>query len=568
MPATIEVHKESVENLLKTGNENVFIVPEYQRPYAWGTEQVETLFNDLWSFTEALGDSNLKNTYFLGTIVSHKTDGEQEIIDGQQRLTTLFLFLRAVYTHLQNGAVDKKALFFMRRIEATIWKCDKHTGEPINDSVLLKSRVINNEGNQILWDILRTGRADEKAEDNYSENYRKLQELYEAKSKESPLMIYDFLVVLLEKTILLPIEANTREDALTIFSTLNNRGLPLSDADIFKAKIYSSLENEKKQAFIEQWQELEECAADASESIRQLFYYYMFYLRALENDTKTTTPGLRKFYTDEKLILPQLMNDLKIIMNLWSFTANHSELEDEPWTKNTEIAKMLDILSSYPNEFWKYPVVVYYLSHRTKENFEHSFLRFLKKFTLEILVKYQEEPNVNRAKPAILKLNVAIIQTGTPVFEFKQIDFEALRKMIRAPHVNTVRMVLKIIAYSEQDELLPPKWETEHIFPKKWKTSYFTNISDDIVREKIEHIGNKIPFEKRLNIVAGNGYFQKKKAEYIRSQIAVVRAIGNSNIVEWSLDDIYERDIRLSDMLISIFKQWNSEYLKNSEVNI
>lgn len=68
-------------------------------------------------------------------------------------------------------------------------------------------------------------------------------------------------------------------------------------------------------------------------------------------------------------------------------------------------------------------------------------------------------------------------------------------------------MILKILSYQHQNELLPIKWEVEHILPQKWQTSYFPNTSDSEVKELVEHIGNKIPFEKRLNIIASNGYF-------------------------------------------------------------
>ena len=63
-------------------------------------------------------------------------------------------------------------------------------------------------------------------------------------------------------------------------------------------------------------------------------------------------------------------------------------------------------------------------------------------------------------------------------------------------HRNTVRMILKIIAYQSQEELLPEKWEIEHILPQKWQSSYFPSNSDGEVKELVEHIGNKIPFEK------------------------------------------------------------------------
>lgn len=55
MPTTIEVNKQSVEALLGSGKSKPFVIPEYQRPYAWTDEQVETLFEDLWDFTATSG---------------------------------------------------------------------------------------------------------------------------------------------------------------------------------------------------------------------------------------------------------------------------------------------------------------------------------------------------------------------------------------------------------------------------------------------------------------------------------------------------------------------------------
>ena len=110
MPATIEVNKQSVKQLLESGKEHPFVIPEYQRPYAWTEEQIETLFDDLWDFTTSEdGGSDGKSTYFLGSIVAYENEnGEQEIIDGQQRITSLFLLLRAIYTMLKKADSQSK----------------------------------------------------------------------------------------------------------------------------------------------------------------------------------------------------------------------------------------------------------------------------------------------------------------------------------------------------------------------------------------------------------------------------------------------------------------------------
>lgn len=568
MPTTIEVNKQSVETLLGSGKSKPFVIPEYQRPYAWTDEQVETLFEDLWEFTATSGGTERESSYFLGSVVSYENeDGEQEIIDGQQRITSLFLLLRAIYTKLIATPVSERtaeANNFIGKIEPTIWRTNKLTGTVDFKNILLTSRVVNNDGNEILRSILETGKVDENAKDNYSKNYRYFQVLFDKHSTENPLMVYQFIYALLNQAILLSITADTQDTALTIFSTLNDRGLPLSDADIFKAKIYNQLEMDAKEKFIERWKELDEQATDANESIQQLFYYNMFYYRALDKDTKTTTPGVRKYYAAnkfERLYKPELLDTLFVILNLWKVVNKGEELEDEAWSKNNKIRQTLDTLASYPNEFWKYPVVIYYVCYRNEENFEKRFALFLNKLLMELLTKYLMKPTINAVKPDILKLNSAIVTSIVPAFEFKVIDMAQMEPYIQNPNRNAVRMLLKTLAYEHQDDLLPAKWEIEHIFPQKWQSNYFPDESDSTIKEKIEHIGNKLPFEKKLNIVAGNGYFKKKKKEYATSKIRITNVMGISDVTDWNLDSIMKRDIRVSDEVAKILNRWNNEYL-------
>ena len=554
--------------LLSSGKSKPFVIPEYQRPYAWTEEQVETLFEDLWEFTTISGGAERESSYFLGSVVSYENEnGEQEIIDGQQRITSLFLLLRAIYTKLVATPESERtaeANNFIGKIEPTIWRTDKLTGTVDFKNILLTSRVVNNEGNEILRDILESGKTDENAKDNYSRNYRYFQKLFDRHSTENPLMIYQFVYAELNQAILLPITADTQDTALTILSTLNDRGLPLSDADIFKAKIYNQLEVEAKKVFIERWKDLDEQATDANESIQQLFYYNMFYYRALDQDTNTTTPGVRKYYAAnkfERLYKKELLDTLFIILNLWKVINKGEEIEGEAWSKNNKIKQTLDILTSYPNEFWKYPVVIYYVCYRNEENFETRFARFLNKLLMELMTKYLMMPTINAVKPDILKLNSAIVASNIPIFEFKTVDVTQLEPYIHNPNRNAVRMLLKTLAYEHQDDLLPTKWEIEHIFPQKWQTNYFPKESDSIIREKIEHIGNKLPFEKKLNIVTGNGYFSEKKKEYTLSKIAITNTMGTSEVMDWDLDSIMKRDLRISDEMAEIFARWNSEYL-------
>ena len=556
MTTSINVDKRSVKQLLETGKNKRFIIPEYQRPYAWSDEQIQVLFDDLTEYTSnSTEDEN--NTYFLGTIVAYENDNkEQEIIDGQQRITSLLLLLRAIYTKLESEGPDTH--FLKSQIEPTIWKQNSTTGAVNFNEILISSRVMGEEGNQEFANILVSGKADEKSTSNYAKNYRLLQQLVNEYAADNPVSFYKFISNILNQAILLPITADSQETALTIFSTLNDRGLALSDADIFKAKIYNHLNSDKKKEFIELWQELDEQATNAGESIQKLFYYYMFYLRANENDRKTTTPGIRKYYSKnnfEKLYSQDLMQNLNAILNLWIVINNRVSLENEKWSENIEIKQILDTLTSYPNEFWKYPVVIYYLHYHYEDTFEDDFLIFLKRLLAVLSAKYIITPTINAVKTGILNLNAEIINSAQPKFNFGQIDEKELSDKIKTAHRNTVRMILKIIAYQHQSELLPEKWEIEHILPQKWQSSYFPTNSDSEVKELVEHIGNKIPFEKRLNIIASNGYFAKKKESYRKSKVGILLELTQNNN-NWGIEKIRERDIRISDEFVRILNEW------------
>ncbi|PEQ91761.1 hypothetical protein CN481_15855 [Bacillus sp. AFS006103] len=555
MATTIEVNKQSVKQLLETGKVNKFIIPEYQRPYAWSDEQIQTLFDDLVEYTE----NDNESTYFLGTIVSYENENnEQEIIDGQQRITSLFLLLRALYSKLDSMTETKEVKNFKGQIESALWEQDELTAEVDFEKTLIESRVMGDEGNKTFATILISGTFEEGAKDNYSLNYKLFTELIEKYASNEPELFFWFIRNVLNKAILLPITADSQDTALTIFSTLNDRGLALSDADIFKAKIYNHLDSKGKAVFIEQWQQLDDAATNANESIQKLFYYYMFYLRALENDRNTTTPGIRKYYSRnnfEQLYKKDVMNNLNTVLNLWLVVNNRVEIEDEDWSKNIEIKKVLDGLSSYPNEFWKYPVVIYYLKYHGTQDFEEQFLIFLKKLLAVLAARYIVTPTINAVKRGILNLNSEIINSPMPTFDFATVDEQELKGKIKTAHRNTVRMILKILAYQSQEELLPEKWEIEHILPQKWQSSYFPSNSDREVKELVEHIGNKIPFEKKLNIIASNGYFKKKQESYKKSKVQILLDLSNQHN-DWGLNEIRERDIRISDELLILLNDW------------
>lgn len=121
----LNVDQKTILDLFRDKKSN-FLIPDYQRPYAWSENECQTLWEDVFAF--AFPDNNCDNfdsdndEYFLGPIVVFKNEhGKMKIIDGQQRLTTLMLLLRAFYTKLGN-MMDDKSVTTRKNIEQCIWR--------------------------------------------------------------------------------------------------------------------------------------------------------------------------------------------------------------------------------------------------------------------------------------------------------------------------------------------------------------------------------------------------------------------------------------------------------------
>ena len=67
----------------------------------------------------------------------------------------------------------------------------------------------------------------------------------------------------------------------------------------------------------------------------------------------------------------------------------------------------------------------------------------------------------------------------------------------------------------------------------------------------------KLPFEKKLNIVASNGYFSKKQEHYKKSKIAITKEMSNTTIKDWKLEEIKKNNSKIIDEIINTFKLWN-----------
>lgn len=139
----LNIDQKSVKQLFDDKKAD-FLIPDYQRPYAWGEAECLTLWEDIFSFAFPDNDKDRFSTendeYFLGPIVTFKNyNSKMEIIDGQQRLTTLMLLLRAFYAKYGNMQ-DDESKATRETIERCIWKTNEF-GKPNMNALKIDSEV-------------------------------------------------------------------------------------------------------------------------------------------------------------------------------------------------------------------------------------------------------------------------------------------------------------------------------------------------------------------------------------------------------------------------------------------
>jgi len=555
----LSVNRKSVGKLFSEMQNKKFIIPDFQRPYSWDVEKCEILWQDIINFLET--EENTQADYFLGTIVSNKDENENnEIIDGQQRITTLSLILRAFYYKLeQMPQNDKNVVGLMNKVAPCIWNVDEISNEITDrESIHIESFVATDDDNQVFHTILKTGEITKEAEDNYSMNYAYFLKVCSEYAEKNPVNWEKLCVTILNKCIILPIECSSQETALTIFTTLNDRGMPLDDSDIFKAQIYRKMKTKEARAeFTEQWKELSNtCAAGVNLNINDIFRYYTHVIRARNGmGASEKEIGLRRFYAEnkyERLNDEKIMSEVMRLANFWYYLNKRDEPENEEgYTISLESRKYIDCLFYYPNEYWKYVASVYFMKNNDKTDFEKGFCSILKKVTTFMFAKFITTPTVNAVKPDVFNACVSI-EKGQNFWN--DIKFTITSNNFYSS-VRITRSLLLLHAYlnPQQVGIIPYDCHIEHILPKKWQAANYNGWDKEQAQEWLENFGNRVVFEKKLNIQAGNGYFGRKKERYAQSNIADIKDLANYASNDFTVDDIKNRENEFISRLTNFF---------------
>ena len=520
----LNVDQKNIKTLL-TDKKSDFLIPDYQRPYAWQEEECQTLWEDIFTFAIPSEDAtkfNSEDEYYLGPIVTFKNSSNKlEVIDGQQRLTTIMLLLRAF--HISFGEMkDENSKKIKELIESCIWKTDEF-GNANKNLLKIDSEVATDKDKDEFLSILNTGSAPNTMKSKYAENYRYFQKKIDEFLHSYPSYFSYLPARILNNCILLPIEADNQNTALRIFSTLNDRGLPLSDADIFKAQFYKYYSDKgEKEKFIGVWKELEEISEKVFHPISgtpmdELFTRYMYYERAKMGIKSSTTESLRRFYEKDSYKL--LKNDYTLhnLVELANFWSDVSSQNRERFSDR--VLNKLFVLSMAPNGMWTYFLSVYFMANKDSDGIldEEKLYKFLDKSTAFIWAYAFYNPGVNALRTPVYDEMLNLINKVEVTFDKYKIDKELIRQSLLTYSFDNRRPITRSMlawwAFTNKQQAylsLEQQFEIEHIYAKN-RQEVDGALNDS---KNLERLGNKSLLEKSVNIRVSDFRFEDKVKKY------------------------------------------------------
>jgi len=488
---------------------NYYQIPDYQRPYDWGDAEVEQLWEDVHSAFESRDAY-----YFLGpAILAQIEDGTLEVVDGQQRLTTLtILFCVLRDFHLKSLAGKKNELLRNQVINAIQSMVDKKH----RLTLITQARYQIQFENEMLKKVVLPKNAltkKEKQQPRYKYVNAALilkKKLDELNRKSGIDHVKNLVRYIFEKVVLITITCSNRVSAIKLFQTLNTRGLELNLADLTKSSLLSGLSDHKRrEQFMALWQEIEKIAEDNDESVTDLLTYYGYYLLAskpkrslyeeFEKAFKGKDPN-KVVYEIKKLAehYDDIVNTKsKEIYSLWY-------LPDNVFWKTVLIAarekgapKFKELSKQLRRLYYAY-WVANYTTAKTRD-FSFKIIRLIKKGVP--LVRIQDEINKKMKEDNVVKwvkddldydaYGASWLKPLLILIEYGQTDESTIIEYSRNLHV---------------DHILPEEWEKQNYWKRRWKKE-----RADIW---LHRIGNLTLLSGTKNIRASNEAFPIKKKIY------------------------------------------------------
>ena len=556
---------ESEKLLVKDLFQRWYRIPEYQRPYVWGSDQVGELVEDIYKARQSNPDAQ----YFLGSMVlkkSNKQHGssyyeEYDVLDGQQRLTTL-LVLTAVVRDLTPATNAPR----LKTCRETIYRiANPDDNIPERDRIVfdIRENVKDFAEQYIKTDggTLRVHELSMLAENtSQSISIRNMAKaiLVIKAFFENGNSIDEFFPYLRSNVLMIYVATEELEDAFHLFTVMNNRGIRLRNSDILKAENLAEIKDvNERMKYAKTWERIEEYFGEEFDNFLSHLRTLLVKQKASYNLLKEYEENIyapREFDRNSKVYTPKppLLTKGKSTFNfIEQAHKNYQQLfEDDNFnlTKSFEICNKLILMQlGLEADYWVAPLLGYYGKY--KELLLDKFIDYLdRKVSADWIVGLsptKRVENLNGIIKAIEASDNPDVLLGLPVFTINNEDTQKafFGNVYGRPYARYLLLKLELIYHGHTTKFAPPATiSIEHILPQTPDESsrWLTDFNETDRQRWTNRIGNLILLSRRKNTSQGNLDFGEKKERYFRKNVELfsnsVRIFQQYS--SWKLEDM------------------------------
>jgi len=581
MKTTIDCDKSFIKEIFQ----DWYSIPTYQRPYVWETEQVEELLDCIKNAYE-----KKEQQYFIGSIVYKKSEKEVdgvsykefELLDGQQRITTIFLIIASI----RDIVIQNENKFDEDDFKDIVSTCEDLIYQKKSKSKNIPERL------RIVFDIRKDVKefVDVYIKEKSSTNDEETLSRYASSKtvnisikniantlliarkflKENINIVSDLFSYLLNKVLLVYIATEDLQDAFQLFTVMNNTGLKLTNSDILKADNLKYIESESKQQYWAiEWETMESYFGDD-------FDNFLSQIRTILVKRKAEYALVKEFndniYSEKKwnrstkqwesckALLKRGENTFEFIKDYFNQYQEIFDKDHFEETKNYEIYNYLNLMiNGYESDYWKAPVLMYF----NKFKYE-GFLDFLKKLDNKLSIDWingisptTRIDNMNDILSCIEENSKLDEILKSKVFDVNKNDFENILNGTIYGRKFARYILLKVDMLSSSTDckyIYPSMITIEHILPQnpldssQWKKDF----SDEERELWTDKIGNLTLLSRRKNTSQGNLDFNKKVEKYFKKNIetfpSIIKLFQENK--DWKISNLQNRQEKVVELLL------------------
>lgn len=533
-----------------------YSIPSYQRPYSWTEVQAGELFSDLHDFFSREQD----DSYFLGSIVLIKNEGvpAAEVIDGQQRLTTLTILL-ATLTSMLSGEYRADFVNYIR--------------EPGRPSQGLKPKprlALRERDRQFFADYVQSlrleelvaldpARLDNESQCNMRRNAQVLLQRLQAAFGQNADALCEFGAFLVQRCFLVVVATPSQQSAFRVFSVLNSRGLDLLPTDIIKSDVIGKIPSEQQDAFTEIWEVLE------VEAGRDGFAEAFAHIRMIYAKEKARKSLLDEFR--DKVLAKMASSQALVGEVIEPYIEAYLIAKECLYASSSHAAQIntvLHWLNRIDNSDWLPSAMRFLAGRPTDADYVLWFVRQLERLAAFMhICGYDVNQRIERYAQVLRGLELPhSMASPLSAVELMANEKAAFVRVLDGPiYKLTARrrnyLILRLDSFmtdgaANYDASL---LTIEHVLPQtvaeasQW-AEWWPEL--ELRTQWVHRLANLVPLNRRRNSAAQNSNFDLKKQIYfsgrsgVSSYVLTTQVLGHS---EWTPDSLARRQARLLDVL-------------------